>query len=115
MHPKSPMSLEQIRDACAHILDVTSNRTLTDYQDDWIMRSAIERQFELIAEAMHGIKRNDLDTAAHVSGYQEVQDFRNGLTYRYDEDMSVQMWDFIQHSLPKVKNEVDALLLEERL
>ena len=52
MHPQSPKLLEDIRDAAAFIGEVTKGKSLTDYSADRLLRQAIERNFEIIGEAI---------------------------------------------------------------
>lgn len=52
MHPRSPKLLEDIRDAAAFIGEVTSGRQLAQYSADRLLRQAVERNFEIIGEAI---------------------------------------------------------------
>ena len=64
MHPKSPKWLQDIADACALIQRATQGRTFASYDQDALIRSAVERNFEIIGEALNRIRRTDPDTAA---------------------------------------------------
>jgi uncharacterized protein with HEPN domain len=52
MQPRTPKLLEDIRDAAAFIADVTRNVDEADYQQNRLLRQSIERNFEIIGEAM---------------------------------------------------------------
>ena len=52
MQPKTPKLLEDIRDAAAFIQEAVRGKTIDDYRADRILRQAIERNFEIIGEAM---------------------------------------------------------------
>lgn len=49
---RTPKTLEDIRDAVSFILAATEGETLEDYSEDRLLRQAIERNFEIIGEAV---------------------------------------------------------------
>jgi uncharacterized protein with HEPN domain len=44
----------------------TQDQTLVGYEQDAVVRSAVERNFEIIGEALNRIRRTDPETAARV-------------------------------------------------
>ena len=52
MKPKAPKLLEDVRDAAGFIRDTVQDKALADYQRDRLLRQAIERNFEIIGEAL---------------------------------------------------------------
>jgi uncharacterized protein with HEPN domain len=52
MERKSPKLLEDIRDAAAFVRQAVENKSLDDYRRDRLLRQAIERNFEIIGEAV---------------------------------------------------------------
>jgi restriction endonuclease S subunit len=52
MRKKTPKLLEDIRDAAAYIRELAQGRTLDDYERDRMLRQAVERNFEIIGEAI---------------------------------------------------------------
>lgn len=57
MQPKSAKYLEDIRDAAAFIQEVAHGRTLDDYRTDRLLRQGVERNFEIIGEALNRLVR----------------------------------------------------------
>jgi uncharacterized protein with HEPN domain len=53
MHPKSPKWLQDIADACGLIRLATRDHALATYEQDAVIRSAVERNFEIIGEALN--------------------------------------------------------------
>ena len=81
MQPKTPKLLEDIRDAAAFIREAVRGKTLDDYQRERLLRQAIERNFEIIGEAMNRLVQRDPYTAARISKHRRIIDFRNLLTH----------------------------------
>lgn len=63
-------------------------------------QAAVEREFEIIGEALARLHREFPAVAAHVPELREVIDFRNLLSHGYDTvDLRV-VWSLAQHELP---------------
>jgi len=84
MVPKSPKLLEDIRGAAAFIRQAAENKTLDDYRRDRLVRHAVERNFEIIGEAVGRLAKLDPSTAAKIGAYQQIISFRNVLIHGYD-------------------------------
>jgi len=111
MRLESKKILEDIRSAAASILDFTSGRTFDDYVKDGMLRSAVERQFEIIGEALNRLSKIDEDTISKISYFERIISFRNILIHGYDVVDSAVVWDVIQQDLPQLHNEVKALIM----
>jgi uncharacterized protein with HEPN domain len=112
MHPKSPKWLQDIADACALIRRATQDQTLVVYEQDAVVRSAVERNFEIIGEALNRIRRTDPETAARVPEHDDIIAFRNLLIHGYDVIDHVRVWQVIQADLPRLQGQVQELLEE---
>jgi uncharacterized protein with HEPN domain len=110
MERKSPKLLEDIRDAVAFIREVTASKTLDDYRRDRLLRQAVERNFEIIGEAVTRLVKIDPATAAKIGAYQQIIAFRNVLIHGYDLIDEAQVWEVIGQNLPTLESEVSALL-----
>jgi len=112
MQPKSPKLLEDMRDAAVFILQATAGKTAHDYANDRLLRQAVERNFEIIGEALNRLAHIDPQTAQRISGYQRIVAFRNVLIHGYDAIQDERVWDVVCHRLPTLQHEVQALLAE---
>lgn len=110
MQPKTPKLLEDIRDAAAFVREAVQGRTLDDYGSERMLRQAIERNFEIIGEALNRLAQHDPDTVARISKYRQIIDFRNVLSHGYDLVNHRLVWSAIQEELPVLLAEVETLL-----
>lgn len=109
MHSKTPKLLEDIRDA-AYIGELARGRTLEDYDRDRMLRQAVERNFEIIGEAVSRLTRLDPDTAARIGSHRQIVDYRNVLIHGYDLIDDRIVWSTIGEKIPVLLDEVEALL-----
>jgi uncharacterized protein with HEPN domain len=112
MERKTPKLLEDIRDAAAFIRQATVGKTLDDYGRDRLLRQAVERNFEIIGEAVGRLAKVDPATAAMIGEYQQIISFRNILIHGYDLIDESQVWEVIRRNLPTLEAEVSGLLAE---
>lgn len=113
MRPRTPKYLADIREAAAFILEATRGRSEANYLEDRLLRHAVERNFEIIGEALRRLAQQDPETADRISDYQQIISFRNLLIHGYDLVDDPFVWTVIQNQLPKLRDEVDALLKEQ--
>lgn len=109
---RTPKTLEDIRDAASFVLEVAGGKTLDYYSGDRLFRQAIERNFEIIGEAVGRLARNDPKTARRMSEHERIVAFRNVLIHGYDLVDDDLVWDTIENKLPVLLAEVEALLEE---
>jgi uncharacterized protein with HEPN domain len=114
MHARSPKWLEDIRDAAAFINQATQGRTLETYSSDRMLRQAIERNFEIIGEAIKRLAQTDPDTAARIAQVPQIIAFRNVLIHGYDLVDHRLVWSAVQTQLPVLLRDVTALLGSDR-
>jgi uncharacterized protein with HEPN domain len=110
MQPRSPKLLEDIRDAATFIREVTQGKSLADYDRDRLLRQAIERNFEIIGEAVKRLAQQDADTAARIDDYRQIIAFRNVLIHGYDLVDHALVWSAIEFQVPALLRDVEALL-----
>ena len=89
MRPESPKLLEDIRAAAAFVAAKTSGKSLDDYLADDLLRAAVERQFEIIGEALTRLRRLDVDTVDLIPDNAQIIAFRNVLVHGYDTMRSI--------------------------
>ncbi|MBI4757040.1 MAG: DUF86 domain-containing protein [Betaproteobacteria bacterium] len=110
MQHRSPKLLEDVRDAAAFIHDVTSGRTLDEYEGDRLLRQAVERNFEIIGEAVKRLAQHDPQTASKIGDHTQIIAFRNVLIHGYDLVDHALVWSVIENQIPSLLHDVEALL-----
>ena len=82
-----------------------------DFYSNLCLRRAIERNIEIIGEAMNRILKNDKNIA--ITNSRKIVDARNYIIHGYDSLSADILWSMLINHLPKLKNEVAALLDNE--
>lgn len=78
------------------------------YMADKMLRRAVEREFEIIGEAMSRIEK--LDSTIEISGKRQIISMRNRVIHGYDKIDNEIIWGTIVRHLPTLKLEIDNLL-----
>jgi uncharacterized protein with HEPN domain len=112
MQPKTPKLLDDVRDAAAFIGQVTAGKALEAYRSDRLLRHAVERNFEIIGEAISRLARTDPEVAARIGDHPQIIAFRSVLIHGYDLIDDAQVWQVLTHDLPRLEQQVTELLRE---
>jgi uncharacterized protein with HEPN domain len=102
--------LLDVREAGESILQHTAGYTLPEYSADRFFRRPVEREFEIIAEALKRIERSDSATAANISELRRTVDFRNRIIHGYDTVDDAVVRGIAEQHLPLLIKEVVVLL-----
>lgn len=113
MRREAKKYLFDIATAARRIMSFTEGKTFQDYQDDAMLRSAVERQFEIIGEALAQLARLDEAVAASITDYRRIIAFRNILVHGYAQIDDLLVWDIVETRLPLLHRQVTSLLSEQ--
>ena len=75
--------LYDIAAACTRIAEFTAGRSVEDYKQDAMVRSAVERQFEIIGEALNLLRQSSPGVAGKITDASRIIAFRNRLIHGY--------------------------------
>ena len=78
------------------------------YSADKMLRRAIEREFEIIGEAMNRIEK--LDPTLNISSKKKIINMHNRVIHGYDKIDDELIWGTIVRHLPLLKIEIGNLL-----
>jgi len=80
------------------------------YQNDIKTKRAVERNLEIIGEAMKRILEKDHDF--DLTNARKIVDTRNRIVHGYDSVSDDVIWSIVINHLPKLKQEVSKLMNE---
>ncbi len=98
--------------ACELLEAFTHGRSFDDYAGDAMLRSAVERQFEIAGEALKRAVEADATVGERITDAGRIVAFRNRLIHGYATVSSDVVWGVVERNLPTLRAEVDALLAE---
>ena len=111
--PETLKYLYDIAEACRLLDQFTSGKTIAEYASDALLRSAVERQFEIIGEALRLAIREEPELAGLISDSSRIIAFRNRLIHGYAAILNDVVWGVLETNLPTLQREVEALLKTE--
>ena len=106
--PKS--LLWDAHEAAEVITAVTAGKSFAAFDRDIVLRSAVERQFEIIGEALAQLARIDAAMAQKVPDLRQIIAFRNVLIHGYATVDRARVWRVIEDNLPPLRAALAALL-----
>lgn len=89
---------------------VNTPRTFEVYRNDLKTKRAVERNIEIIGEAMSRIIKYNDDIA--ISNSRKIVDVRNRIIHGYDSVSDDLIWGIVNRNLPLLLTEVEVLLGE---
>jgi len=104
--------LFDIVEACQMLAEFTAGRAFEHYRGDPMPRSAVERQFEIIGEALARTLRADPGLSGRISEASRIIAFRNRLIHAYAAIANEVVWGLLEAKLPLLRREVEELLRE---
>ena len=89
---------------------VDTPKTFEIYQNDLRTKRAVERNIEIIGEAMSRILKED--NHIQISNSRKIVDVRNRIIHGYDSVSDDVIWGIVIKNLPLLQKEVEVLLGE---
>ena len=84
-----------------------NNRNFEVYKSDKLLRRAVERELEIIGEAMNRITKIE---KLNIQSYQQIISLRNRIIHSYDNIDDEVIWTIADRHLPILKIEIENLL-----
>lgn len=110
MRPESRKYLWDVSQAVDRITRFVAGKTFQAYQTDDLLRSAVERQFEIIGESLAQLRTVDAETAASVPESARIVAFRNLLIHGYATVDDKIVWGVVEGNLPQLREALRRLL-----
>jgi len=102
--------LHDVVEAGKAVKSFVAGYTFESYQTDEKLRSAVERKFEILGEALIRIRRDDPNVLAHIRDHRAIISFRNILVHGYDAIDDRIVWGVIEDDLASLLEDAAALL-----
>lgn len=104
--------LLDIHSAIEEIEVATSTRSkrFEVFCDDFVFRKFVERNIEIIGEAMNRILKRE--PQIQITAARKIVDTRNYVIHSYDSLLPEILWSIVINHLPKLKTEVESILNE---
>ena len=110
--PEVRKYLFDIAEACDLITEFVAGKNFSDYQQDRMLRSAVERQFEIVGEALLGLLRIAPDLQTRVSDTRRIVAFRNRLIHGYASVADEVVWGVVETNLGVLRRDIAQLIDE---
>ena len=113
--PRSALAyLNDIVEACDAVAVTLRGVDIATYAANRTTRSAVEREFTIIGEAVNSISRIDPELAARISHARKIVGFRNQLVHDYPAIIDDAVWAIADRDAPILREECSALIEELR-
>lgn len=102
--------LIDILNAAEEIETFVRGMDLAAYKKSAVTQRAVERNFEIIGEALNRIRKVDEEFLENISGHHRIIGFRNILIHGYDIIDDIIVWKAVENHLPVLKKEIDDIM-----
>lgn len=85
-----------------------SSNSFSDYESNSMLQDAVERNLEIIGEAMSVLLRDNSDFP--ITNARKIVNARNRIIHGYDDIENAEIWAIVKNHLPILKDEVTKLL-----
>lgn len=110
MNAELRKNLFDVLHAAEEIQGFTAAMDFSDYQASQVTRRAVERNFEIIGEALNRINRLDENVMEAISEHRRIIGFRNILIHGYDMVDDRIVWNAVTGHVPVLLSEIQKLL-----
>lgn len=112
MQREAKAYLWDIVSAAKSIQTFTDGKDLHAYLGDELLRSAVERKFGILGEALSQLLRHFPAYRERITQVGDVIAFRNQIVHGYATVQDDIVWEIVQSHLPRLREEADELLGE---
>jgi uncharacterized protein with HEPN domain len=110
MRVEAKTLLYDMRQACERVIAFTAGKDYSDYKNDVYCRSAVERQFQIIGEALGRLAKMCPEIVAEIPSHRMIVNFRNILVHGYDKVDDEVVWGIVKAHLPAFYETIRRLL-----
>jgi uncharacterized protein with HEPN domain len=112
MNPEIQVWLQDILEAIEEIESfLPSKKDFNEFKNDLKSKRAIERNIEIIGEAMNRILKNNISLPIQES--RKIVDTRNRIIHGYDSVSYEIIWSIVSRDIPQLKMEIRKVLQDK--
>ena len=104
--------LYDILNSCEFILEFAMGKTVDDYKRDRAFRSALERELQIVGEAMLQLDNIAPEVAEKIPEYRNIIGFRHVLVHGYNALDPATVWNVVETKLNELSRKVKSILKE---
>ena len=112
MKPDPGSHLRDVDRTAAEIVDFVAGTDLDGFLGNRVLRRAVERDLEIIGEALNRLERDFPNVAARLPDLPKVVGLRNRIAHGYDAVVPETVWNAAVNHLPGLRRSVRSLLAE---
>ena len=101
MQPESAAFLWDVRAAGVRITTFADGLTAASYAADELRKSAVERQLEIIGEALNRLRKADPEVAQRIPDLSRIIGLRNILAHGYAVIDDAVVWSAVSNGCPR--------------
>ena len=101
--------------AGAALEEFTQGKSYLDYEASLLLRSAVERQLEIVGEALNQLLIHAPLLEQRFMYRRQIKGFRNVLAHEYMDVDNAIVWGVLERFLPELMREAGDLLAELNL
>jgi len=101
--------LLDLKISCEEIQTFSMGKDFLQFSEDRLLQLAIEREFEIIGEALSRLERVDPENIGiKIPEFKKIIGFRNILAHGYDIIDEASLWDFVQNRIPELLAQLES-------
>ena len=97
--------------ACTAIIEFTNDKSLEEYSSELLLRSAVERQFEILGEAFNQLYATAPEYRDNYPDMGKIIGMRNRIIHGYDSVDDNIVWNAVQEHIPQLHKWLKSLNL----
>jgi uncharacterized protein with HEPN domain len=102
--------LHDVIEACEAIGSAVSGQDIATYRSNRLVRSAVEREFLIVGEAVSALSRSFPHLFTQITHARRIVDFRNRLAHEYSDVDDNVVWLIAVYDVPVLRAECTVLL-----
>ena len=102
--------LRDAHDAGAAVIRFAEAMSYDDYLENDLVRSAVERKFMIVGEALTQLAKTDPELAKRIPEIDRIRAFRNELVHAYFNVNDDVVWSAVRDALPRLMTQLARLI-----